>query len=495
MFMRIAIASYGQETSSFSQLPTTLETFGLYGLYEGEDILEKCREVGAIGGFMTATEEAGLDWTPVPIIHGWAGAHGALTAETLDYFEQAICNGLKDAGAIDALFFALHGAAVADNEHDTEGRMLTKIRRIVGPDLPIIISLDHHANLTQQMVDHVDGLVAHRTQPHDQFETGMLAGRMLISLLRGEMSPTIAWRNIPLITHQEQFLTSQGPMKAWFDLARSIEYRPGVISASNFPMQPWLDVPEGGWSVAVVTDNDSALADELATELANFAWGLREDFCKLDSISPEAAIRKAVDSEKGLIILSDTGDSVFGGATGDSTCILAEMIKQQIEHQALVPMVDPEAVEAAIEAGIGTSFTVTLGGKLDPTFGHPLEVTARVAGIGGGRFDVTILGFESFDTGRAVLLEIGAIKVVVSEKRGIGGNHPAVYEQFGLDIGDARMAVVKTASNWQYYQPWISEVIRVDTPGATMSHLDQFDWHYLPRPIYPLDELTDWRAR
>lgn len=492
--MRIAIASYGQETSSFSQLPTTLETFGLYGLYEGEEIMEKCREVGAIGGFMAATEEANFDWTPIPIIHGWAGAHGPLTAATLDYFEQAICKGLKNAGPIDALYFALHGAAVADNEHDTEGRLLTEVRHIVGPDLPIVISLDHHANLTQQMVDHADGLVAHRTQPHDQFETGLLAGQMLIAMLRGETKPVIAWRNIPLITHQEQFLTSHGPMKAWFDLAREMETRPGVLSVSNFPMQPWLDVPEGGWSVAVVTDNNPARAEQLAAELANDAWARRASFCKLDSISPEAAVRRAVDAEKGLIILSDTGDSVWGGATGDSTCILAEMLRQNIEHTALVPVVDPETVEAAIEAGVGADIKVTIGGKLDPMFGRPLEVNARVAGIGGGRFEVAILGFESFDTGKTVLLEIGAVKVIVSEKRGIGGNHPVVYEQFGLDIGDARMVVVKTASNWQYFQRWISEVIRVDTPGATMSHLEDFEWHHLPRPIYPLDELGEWRA-
>ena len=492
--MRIAIASYGQETSSFSQLPTTLETFELYGLYEGEEILEKCREVGAIGGFMAAADESQLEWTPVPIIHGWAGAHGPLTAETLAHFETAVGDGLKSAGHLDAMFFALHGAAAAEDEHDTEGRLLSVVRAIVGSDLPVVISLDHHANLTQSMVEQVNGLVAHRAQPHDQFETGMLAGRMLISMLRKETRPVVAWQNIPLITHQEQFLTAAGPMKAWFDLAREMEGRPGVIAASPFPMQPWLDVPEGGWSVAVVTDDDIDLAGQLAAELANDAWARREDFCRLDSISPEMAVRNAVEAEKGLIVLTDTGDSVFGGATGDSTCILEEMLKQNIDQTALVPIVDPETVHAAVSAGVGAVIQVTVGGRLDPTYGRPLEIEARVAGIGGGRFEISLLGYESFDTGRAVLLEVGAVKLLVSEKRGIGGNHPAVYEQFGLDVADARMVVVKTASNWQFYQQWISQVIRVDTPGATMSHLDQFEWQHLPRPIYPLDKLADWRA-
>ncbi|MDP6701484.1 MAG: M81 family metallopeptidase, partial [Candidatus Latescibacteria bacterium] len=117
--MKIAIASYGQETSSFSPVATTLETFELYGLFAGAEIVERCREVGAIGGFMQ-TVDARLDWTPVPIVHGWAGASGALTRETLDYFVDQIEPGLRAAGPLDAMYFALHGAAVSDGIHDTE---------------------------------------------------------------------------------------------------------------------------------------------------------------------------------------------------------------------------------------------------------------------------------------------------------------------------------------------------------------------------------------
>ncbi|MFH1568955.1 MAG: MlrC C-terminal domain-containing protein, partial [Gemmatimonadota bacterium] len=161
--------------------------------------------------------------------------------------------------------------------------------------------------------------------------------------------------------------------------------------------------------------------------------------------------------------------------------------RQQVAGMALITLVDPEFVAAAVEAGVGATLTRSVGGKLDPRFGAPLQMTGRVAAIGGGRFDVQLLGFESFDLGRAVLIEIGAVRLVVCEERGIGGNHPAVYEHFGIDVGQARTVVVKTASNWQYYQPWLAQVIRVDTPGATTSHLEDLAWQYLPRPIYPLD--------
>jgi len=278
-------------------------------------------------------------------------------------------------------------------------------------------------------------------------------------------------------------------MKEWFDLAREMEKQPGVISVSNFPMQPWLDVSEAGWSAVVYTDNNLGLAQALAAELADKAWELREAFWVLESVSPEEAVRRAVEAEKGLVVLSDTGDSVFGGAPGDSTCLLGEMLRQKITCTALLPMFDPEVVDAAIQAGIGSTITVEMGGKFDSTFSKPVKITGKVAGIADGRLEASVAGFESFDMGRTVLLEVGNIKIVVSERRGIGGNHPVVYRRFGLEPSEAKMVVLKTASNFQYYSPMMSELIRVDSPGLTTSHLDQLTWTRIPRPMYPLDEL------
>src|SRR5262245_36939259 len=164
--MRIAFAKFGQETSSFSPVMTTLDTFKLYGLYEGDEIIEKSRGVGPIGGFLQAAEEEGLDWTPLPLFRGWAGASGIITAETLKFFEDKLVEGLRAVQPIDAFYFDLHGAGQAENIPDTEGHLLALARRIIGDDVPLIISLDHHANVTQLMIDGVDGLVADQTQPH-----------------------------------------------------------------------------------------------------------------------------------------------------------------------------------------------------------------------------------------------------------------------------------------------------------------------------------------
>ena len=139
---------------------------------------------------------------------------------------------------------------------------------MVGDDVPIVAPLDHHANITKLIMESADVVTGYQTQPHDPFETGERAVRILFDLLKKKISPTVGWFKIPMVTPQDQFLTSGGPMKEWFDLAREMEKRPGVISASTFPMQPWLDVEEAGWTAMAYTDNDLPLARQLAAELA-----------------------------------------------------------------------------------------------------------------------------------------------------------------------------------------------------------------------------------
>jgi microcystin degradation protein MlrC len=492
--MRIAIAHIGQETCSFTPTRTTIETFRQFGLYTGDEILQKMQGVGPVGGFLAAAAEESLDYTPVPILQAWAGANGTLTAETLLFLEEELVTGLERVLPIDGFFFSLHGAAAAENDPDVEGYLLAAARRVLGAEVPIVAPLDHHANVTQRMIDLLDGLVAHRTQPHLPFATGKLAAHQLFAILRGDIQPTVAWRKIPMLAHQEQFLTSRGPMKEWFDRAREYESQAGVVSVSPFPMQPWLDVPEGGWATVVITDNDQALAEQLADEHAQMVWEMRDRFWVYESVPVEEAVRQAVTAERGLVILSDTGDSVFGGAPGDSTQILRELLRQQVSQSVLLPIVDAEVVEIAIRAGVGSTIQVELGGKLATAFHQPVAVSAKVAGIGGGRIEAEVVGMESFNMGRAVLLEVGALKIVVSEYEGIGGNHPIVYRHFGIEPAAAKMVVMKTASNFQYYAEMASAVIRVDTPGPTMSHLEEFAWRQIPRPIYPLDGSTELGA-
>lgn len=490
--MRIAVAEIAQETDSFSPLVTDLRDFDTYGLFYGEEIVERMTGVGPIGGMLDVVAEQPGQVELVPIVRAWASAGGTISAKTIELLTQRLVDGLRDALPLDAVFLSLHGAASSELDDDVEGCVLEAVRKVVGDDIPIVCPLDHHANVTQRMVRHANVLVAHETQPHDPPATGRKAARIMFEMLRGVVRPTMGWRKIPMITPQDQFLTSHGPMKEWFDLARAMERRPAVLDVSPCPMQPWLDAAEGGWSVIVHTDNDPRLAQSLADEMAAKAWELRERFWVSERVAPSVAVRQAIEADRGLVILSDTGDSVYGGAPGDNTVILRELLNQQPNDIALVPVIDPEVINAAMDAGVGSTINVELGGKVDCVFSQPVPITARVAATSNG-VTVNLADRGICDLRRTVLLEAGSVRIVVLDHRSFAINHPILYTHLGVDVSTAKMVVVKTASNFQFFKPWSTTIVRVDSPGMTQSDLTAFDWKRLPRPIYPLDVLEHWQ--
>lgn len=495
--MRIAFAEIAQETDSFSPMTTSLTEFETYGLYRGQELFDHLAGgVGPLGGFLQVADEVASDAELIPIIRAWASAGGVILTETLEALTSELITGLQSAMPLDAVFLSLHGAASGQQDDDAEGFVLARVREIIGPDIPIVVPLDHHANVTQRMIDCADAIVAHETQPHDPTATGRKAARILFDMLNGDIRPTMAWRKIPMITPQDQFLTSQGPMKAWFDAARDLETSDDVLDVSPCPMQPWLDVAEGGWSVIVHTDNNAELADKLAAEMANRAWQLRADFWKSERVAPDESVRRAASAERGLIILSDTGDSVYGGAPGDSTCLLRAIfdnVPTDSDATFLVPLIDPVALQAAIDAGVRQPFRERVGARLDSVFSHPVEVSGQVVSVSDGH--TADLGERgTCELGRTALIAAGPVRLVLLEQRSFAINHPILYEHHGIDVSAARAVVVKTASNFQFFAEWRSGLIRVDAPGMTQSDLTAFEWKNVPRPMYPLDDVPDWDA-
>lgn len=344
------------------------------------------------------------------------------------------------------------------------------------------------------MIDESDGLVGHRTQPHNPHDTGHIGAHLLFRIVAGEVTPTTRWRKIPLISHQEQYLTSRHPMKTWFDRARQIEQEnPSVLQISNFPMQPWLDVDEAGWSTVVVTDNDPELADSIAVELGDLAWSMREEFQVKRSIPAAAAVRDAEAAASGVVVLSDTGDSVLGGAGGDSTVLLREMISQGITGPALVPLVHPGIGEALAGSEVGDTVTVEVGGSIAGMH-EPISLTGELLHFGPTFLEFTEgYGSPGVDVGHAAVLEISCGIVAITQFPGVAGVVPAMYELLGIDPTKYKMAVVKTASNFQHFAGISSEVIRADTPGPTQSDISTLPWERIPRPVYPLDDIATWR--
>ena len=496
--MRIALGEIVQETGTFTPSRMGRATFEAYGLYQGAELLEKLPGVGPPGGFLQVANEQDQAVEVVPLVRAWAGAGAKILDETYDELITMLLDPLRAAGELDAVFLSLHGAASIERDDDLEGAVLAAVRGVIGPDVPLACPLDHHANITARMIDCADLLVGHETQPHDPLATGVKTARLLFDWLRTGCRPAIGWRKIPMITPQDQFLTSAGPMQEWFDRARALEQQPGVLDVSPYPMQPWLDVAEGGWAVVVHTEDDPDLADSLAAEMGTLAWELREAFWRSERVEVSEAVRRAYAHQDGLLILSDTGDSVYGGAPGDSTWILRELLRQaagqpESDRTMLVPIVDAAAVDVAMAAGVGAEVTVSLGGKIDHQFSQPVETTAKVVAVSKNYVaDVGERG--SVEIGSVVLLQSGPVFITVLASAGFTICHPILYQHLGLEIEAARAVVVKTASNFQYFAPWRQELIRVDSPGMTQSDLAAFTWTRTPRPIYPFDANVTWNA-
>lgn len=489
--MRVALIHISQETNDFHPVLTTLADYAAFGIHEGPAILEKARGHAAIDGWIDAIAASNLPVEWVPIVWGVAGAGGRISTAARQFFLDAIRRNLAAAGPLDALAVHLHGACSAEGVDDVEGEQLALIRAMRGAGIPLVLSLDHHANVTKLMVDCADAIVAHRTQPHDPYDTGHVAGQLMARVLRGEVKPVMAYRKLPLITHQEQFLTAAGPMKDWFDQARAMEADPRVLQVSPCPMQPWLDVAEGGWATIVTTNNDPALANTLADQSADFAWARRHEFMQQTAVPIDEAVRMADAENRGVVVLSDTGDTVFGGTAGDSNLILESILRQGISGRALVPLISPQNVAALVAAGEGATVTVALGGTAATDFFTPLPVTGTVRKIASGRISVPSFSRPNFDQGTTVIFETGPATIVLTERRGTAGNVPETYRVFGIEPADYQMAVLKTASNFQYFAPITSRVIRVDTTGPGQSDVRSLPWKRTPRPFFPLDTIEE----
>jgi len=492
--MRVALIHIGQETNDFNPVMMTMDGFRQFGILEGEEMLSAMAGRGQVGGMLDAVAEAGMaiDW--VPIVSAWAMAGGRIDTEARLFFEERIGTGLRAAGRIDALVAHLHGACSAEGVDDVEGAQLGVARAVIGPDVPILLTLDHHANVTTQMIAMSNAVIGHRTQPHDTYDTGRLSGALLVRMLRGEVRPVVAWRKLRLVTHQEQYLTEAGPMKEWFDQARAMEADARVLHVAPCPMQPWLDAAEGGWASVVTVDGDRALAERLAEESADFAWARRARFMVKEAVAIDAAVRMADAEAKGVVVLSDTGDTVFGGTPGDSNLILESILRQGIAGRALIPLISPATARLLAEAGEGAEVTLPVGGDQARDFFTPLTVTGRVRKVAGGHVKVPVFQQPEFDQGITVIFEVGPVTLFVTERTGAAGNVPDVYRAFGIEPADYRMAVLKTASNFQFFRPITSRVIRVDTPGPGQSDVTTLPWRRIPRPIWPLEEIASWRG-
>ncbi len=485
--MRIALAQVSQESNTFSPERTGIEDFQHSSLLYGAEVLEQGAGDGIIDGVRAFFEDK-REVRLVPILCANSAPGGRMSGEAARFLSAKLTECVRTALPFDALLISLHGATVSEDEDDVCGALLRETRVVVGGRIPILAVLDHHANLTRLMMENADMVVGFETQPHDLPAAGMKGARALYRLLRQRTPAARAWVKVPMIAPQDQFLTSAGPMKKWFAHAREMERDAGVISISLFPMQPWIDVREGGWGVAAYAEGDPLIARRAVRVLAEEAWRLREEFWVSDRVAPNLAVQRAAAEPDGLVLLSDMGDAVYAGGPGDSTCLLGELWRQKVPILSCLPLVDPVAVRQALDRGLG-SIDLSMGGKTDPA-SRPISLRGRVTAISSGLRIVTEKG--QTDLGRTALFEAGNLRIVLAEHRSLALIQPVLFTHLGLDLEKMRIVVMKTGSNFQFFDRWRRKLIRVDSPGVTQSDLKALSWTHLPRPLYPLDDLRCW---
>ena len=489
----IAIGRVWQETNTFSEVPTTLADFRRHRYLFGEAVLDGIeREDDELAGFGDVLSAEQVNIVPLVAANCWCG--GPAATEFVDDLIRGLSEQLSRSPNLDGVVFSLHGALAGQETADVEGTILAVILEQIGPDIPLVITLDHHANVTRTMVDACDALTAYHHCPHiDIRETGRRGASILLQIMRSRVHPAMAYKKLPLVTPCECFMTDEGPMSTWFTMARRMEEEEAVIDVSLFPVQPWIDVPEFGWSVVVTTDHQPELAERLCRQLAEHAWAHRDEFY-VDKCDPAEAVRHASAATAGPVVIADGADATNGGSPGDSTCLLKEMLDQEITCPAYLTMVDAEAVQAAHNAGEGGEVKLALGAKRSKKYHKPITIRAYVERFSEGRFGLSGHISQSAEMGRCVLLRVGSIHIVVSEHPG-PGHDPAVYRQIGLEPLEAQIVVLKcTVGHVKIFADIMTESLACECPGPSPSYLDRLDYRAIPRPIYPLDREFEWKA-
>ena len=492
---RIGLLQVLQESNSFNPVLTTQEQFRAYGVASGPAVIETYGTTGGIGGFMEGLREAaGAEIEPVGIVRMQASPGGPASVSTLEWIAGLVRENLEKAGPLDALLCALHGAMVAENEEDVEGFLLQRIREQIGTTVPVVVSLDLHAYITESMLRHADVMVPYHTSPHlDIKETGMRATRVLARLLGGAKQ-VVGFQRLPMISIAEAQNTEQGPLAPLFRMIREWEARGDVLSTGVLMTQAWLDVGNLGWSTLVVTDDNAEAARDMAAQAADESWSLRNRLIE-EFHSAAECVRLGLAHETGPVIIADGADSMNSGGGGDSTHLLREMLATPIPGGALVIMVDPAAVAEAKRAGKSESFRFAVGGKRDNLFSKPLPVEGRVLSTTEARYTLTGHGAHNLpvDMGSAAVVRLKDVTLLLVERPGPGGT-PLMYRCAGLEPKDFKMVVVKSPAGFRAdFGPFASRILLADCPGCASPHFENLPYTKYHKPLEPLQEIADRR--
>ena len=489
--MRVITGAIGHETSTFTTVATTWESYRnqRFGYLIGDEIISKFRGTNTtIGGFIDGAEVHGLELIPTI----FANAHPSAPTPR-DIFEAILkdmLDRIAEAGSIDGVLLDLHGAMVAEGIDDGEGHILAAVRELVGPRVPILAELDIHSNVSRRMIEMADVLIGRETYPEiDQAERARECADVLVRIHREGLRPTMALHQIPLVWGLNQ-VTAHSPMREAIAELHRIEAQPGVICGSIATCYPLADIPDMGASVYIVTDNDPDLAQRYADELAAWIWERRADWQAPMPPTCEA-LAQATAEGKFPVIFADRNDNTGGGSPGDSTGMLQIFIEAELEDACILYIVDPEAVRACQEAGVGATLTLDVGAKSTPLQGEPIRMTAEVIALSDGDFRYDgprNAGLESSMGPSAYIRQDGIHVLLVTERE--QPFDTAFSRTMGLDPRQMRYIGVKSTVHFRAgFESWAGAIHAVSEPSVHDPVGKELPFHNLGRKLYPFDDI------
>jgi microcystin degradation protein MlrC len=362
------------------------------------------------------------------------------------------------------------------------------VRRVAGPDVPIVISLDLHGILTDRMLRQVDGLAIYHTYPHVDFaDTGARAARLLLRLLARPTRTTIARVVVPALVRGDELITKSGCYGDMIRECQRIERDGTAMAAGIMIGNPFTDVPELCSQVLVMTDNDETTAKAEAVRLAEEFWPQRHRM-QGKLISLDRAIAQAT-TMQGPVLFTDAADATSSGASGDSNLILQALRDAGYDKLVLAQIVDPAAAAAAHKAGVGAEIDVSLGGCHDPARFPPMRVRARVKLLSDGRARLETQR-SGLDAGPTAVLTYGNATVVVMT-RSVSLFDRAMYYAVGINPREYDLIVVKSPhTEYHMFDQWVEKNFNIDIPGATSANIRKLGHTICARPMFPLDDIT-----
>jgi microcystin degradation protein MlrC len=492
---RVLTVRFMHETNTFSRVATDMTLIRRRDFHLDNEIPDAFRGTrSALGATFEAADRYG--WTLIHPVSANPNPSGIVTDAAFEAISSIILDAVDAKAPVDGALLHLHGAMVAESHEDAEGEFLARLRGKLGPEVPIVITLDLHANVTRRMAENANALIAFRTYPHvDMYERAWQGAELLERAMRGEIRPVTVIARRPMIYGLDRGRHESPPMAELLARAAAIEERGEALAVSICAGFSRADIRDVGPSVTVTTDGADPRAQAIAESFMDHAWETR-DFSSFRLLTVAEAVALAQEGKPGdkPLVVADYTDNPGGGGYGDATAFLQGLVAARVKSVAFHAICDPHAVQQGIAAGIGARTTLVLGGKTDPAIGGgPLELYGEVACLTNGRFIAygPMGGGVERNYGRSMVFRTGGIDIVVITNNG-QATDLGQFTSLGIDPMRYRTVAVKSMQHFRAaFAPIARDIVLVDTGALCAETYTPELFTRVRRPVWPLDPIAD----